>query len=277
MSSNKYILLIFSLFLFGCGSKSNSGIEADQNQSIINGIEVTKSDIISKHSVLIYFYQKNASTDPRPEVVGQCSGVIIGKKSILTAAHCFTDPKIKRKNFLEVYFTQSGDELYKLEQSGLMINGTDISPHPYYNTSERSPFDLAVVTLSKPIPTGFEPIEILPYNVELKINDVVIPAGYGRRTEVDGIYNHRLNKSLGVPIIEDWGTHFIVNQANSSGICSGDSGGPTFLSSKGKLYLAGINQGLIPLSEGSKVKCQNQGVVVKVQTHKTWILDNIAN
>lgn len=265
---------IFFLLLSSCGQKNNSGnLEINKKQSIINGLEVTSSDPIAKYTVLIHSYQVSKNTDPKPNGFSLCTGVIIGKKTILTAAHCLSkeDP-VKKISVMEVFFGLSSETLKNAPKAF----GTLVSPHPYYKSDTLSEnFDLAVVKLATEIPSGFSPISILPSEVELQVGDMVFPAGYGRSTDL-GVNNaptasYRLNKSAGLRISEDWGTFFYVDQVKGSGVCSGDSGGPTFVQSKGRLYLVGITHGFA-IEKGKPSTCLSKGMLVKVQTYKAWIL-----
>ena len=73
-----------------------------------------------------------------------------------------------------------------------MINAVQYSQHPFYDTKTPRHFDMAIMTLNEAIPMGFEPISILPIDVELKLGDILIPAGFGKTADNEADVNNNI-------------------------------------------------------------------------------------
>jgi secreted trypsin-like serine protease len=264
-------------FLLACGGmqESVSGLKLStnlQSAKIIGGVEVGPSDQLKKHTVLINAFTVNALTETKPSIISMCTGIVIGKRSILTAAHCLPQylENPKKYNVMEIIFTTDSS----VDES-LKIFATKMIPHPSYLESKLKDFDLSIVHLANDIPAGYEPVMFLPNAIELKLGESLTALGFGVKVEESLNTNTHLNKVTGLPILEDLGTVLIVDQSQGKGICSGDSGGPAFYFYQGLPYLAGINQGSqFPIGVVNN-KCRQTGVMVKIQTFKTWIQKNI--
>lgn len=254
------------------GLKSQGTLRLQSQQNILGGFQVLPSDPLRKHVVLIRSYTLKEVTDKKPNTFSVCTGIIVSDQHILTAAHCLPEDDKMSKLVVEVHFTTDTKEP---DEQHAMAYAIKMKEHEEYHVGKRSHFDLAILKISKTIPEDYEPVAILPAAVELVAGDTVVALGFGLKNDSPKIESTTLNKVSGVPVLEDQGTQILLDQTAGKGICSGDSGGPTFFYYQGKHYLLGVNESVVGLTPDSKPTCKSNGLIVKAQTFKPWILKAI--
>jgi hypothetical protein len=174
-----------------------------------------------------------------------CSGTLIARNLVLTAAHCVDGMK-NTKQFV-VLFGQGEDDPQAVTvpvaafQSYLPKEGSRYFPN----------FDIAWVKLEGEAPAGYEPAEILRSADQLKPlvgkTDAVLLSGFGR-TKTDcpsteaGCSGQRLQVQTYLRRFVN-AAHFqqlmIIGPKPLFGTCSGDSGGSAFAQVNGRWYVLG--------------------------------------
>lgn len=136
---------------------------------ITGGTEVKKDSDIAKHTVRF----------------GSCTGSIIDKQWILTAAHCVGG------NF------NPDNPNSMIEYTGYgLVRAERAVVHPDYASGTlKQPADVALIKLRNPIPEGFKPVE-LGTEKELVAGDKVILAGTGLQGKNFNILKEKLAKRI---------------------------------------------------------------------------------
>jgi len=192
-----------------------------------------------------------------------CSGVVIARRAILTAAHCVTGAGAWR-----VHWRGPDNAIMLIEPKSIRI-------HPDYNANAvrnrgRS-IDLAVITLSEPLPSSFEPIN-LSDTVNIQAGDIITVAGFGLTDDKNRKSLGKLNR-VDLSVIEPNGHSTILvwladPASNGMGGCHGDSGGPmlyegaliaitTWTTGEGKRDCGALTQGVL------------------IEPHRDWIMKAI--
>ena len=203
-----------------------------------------------------------------------CTGVVVGNNLVLTAAHCFVNSeKSKVKSYGGYVITSvnlnhlNGKSIYAIDKVAL---------HPDWNGTFH---DVALVTTTSALPGTLKILPVIKSLEELSADKSLHLIGYG--TTGDG------RSDSGVMRRSESVIHSEINKQNYSGIsilnqirvkdiggkpsqaCSGDSGGPAFAKSSGKLL--GIVSGMHSFVQ-SDVTCNGGDAnYTFIQPYIEWI------
>ena len=195
-----------------CGALGVLGSMSGSSIAIYNGAECTV-----ERSPVVKLNMRSAINT----AIGSCSGTIIGPRAVLTAAHCLDEDVAT----VLVWLGEAGSPQYVAES---------FVHYPGFAFGQ-SGLDVGVVFLSEDLPRT--PVPILTSRPGV-LGETAIIAGFGRSensetsklragsTTVAGVTATYLESLYAPP---------------SSSICSGDSGGPIFLSQGGAWIIAGIS------------------------------------
>jgi V8-like Glu-specific endopeptidase len=151
-----------------------------------------------------------------------CSAVLVSPRVLLTAAHC-VDPAFRGATTVTVRATNEPDD--SALSASDFIDVTTHSLPPQWNPSEQqSPFDLAALLLARP--ANVAPAELLRSLPALAGQRIRV-VGYGR-TSASAASSSGTRRSAELPVTNLTATGIEFGSAGATGICSGDSGGPSF-------------------------------------------------
>ena len=154
-----------------------------------------------------------------PAGAGFCSGTVLSRTKILTAAHCVGAPESMR-----IYDRDAQNAPVLLEVSSVTIHPDFHAAAP--KTREKS-IDLAIVTVKNALPERFQPAN-LTQPQRLELGDTLTLAGFGVTQENEGASSGTLLQGDVLLRAPKSDVLFWLDNPNSLGACTGDSGGPVF-------------------------------------------------
>lgn len=188
-----------------------------------------------------------------------CSGVLIDKDLLLTAAHCISEEKVTN----EIYFGGNFSKPMKAPVRQIDRHRT----HPDWNQINAYG-DLALAHFEGGLPEGYTPIAVAT-RLLVKEGDSVDLAGYGTsKPSRVGTGSGKLRKtSVTIKDIQDGEPFLLLDQSKGHGACYGDSGGPAMAMINNVLTLLGIASYVEPAD------CSETSSYTKPDFYSDWIVE----
>ncbi len=156
-----------------------------------------------------------------------CTGSLIAKDLVLTAAHCVE----KNPERVFIVFAENVEKAspeFQREARGYLLN-----PH-WRHSWEKGKGDLALVHFGGKLPGGYSPIKLAPEDLKLRMGSTVKMMGYGVSDgftkEGSGVLREMKTKLREVVSATE-----VMSDGWHSSVCFGDSGGPAFIK-KGRAW-----------------------------------------
>ncbi|OYZ15971.1 MAG: hypothetical protein B7Y39_16325 [Bdellovibrio sp. 28-41-41] len=252
---------------------------------IVNGYIADKTNPLRNHMVMVLsrFQKDDYSSDVLSTL---CTGTLVDHKTVLTAAHCFPKNTISTQIIASInLFCSSGFN------QRMVYEAYNVNIHPKYqhktSPSSTSPdFDIATVKFDGLLPPEYSPLPLVPVDIRQEMNNPasqLVMIGYGRtHTNDDSLpelryvtkaWDQLLLVKDSVNLIDRSGL-VSVNQADSHGGCSGDSGGPLLVAENGAYKIMGVASYIESVSE-SKLCEQGQIFYTYVPSYWDWIQEQL--
>lgn len=234
---------------------------------------------VSRAQAFIVGGSSVAASDPVAKVTAAlesrlgwiCTGTIVASDILITAAHCVDGAP----STLLVTFARDVRSARAVRRQVISYRTADAWNNG--NVSGADQGDIAVVRFRGGLPAGYQAATLLPATgklAQLAKDQAVTLAGYGV-TGMSPQTGSGLLRKVTVKIAGFLGrTEVVLDQRQGKGACHGDSGGPAFVSSGGKLYAWGVTNRGYP--DFAPDDCKQMSVYTNINAYRPWITQVIA-
>lgn len=273
MSRRYFFLISFLLMTFSCQkpfSENSALIAGNEDSAIVNGQVVTNKDVpFSKLAIMLLGRDAHGN-------IYLCTGSLIRKDLILTAAHCAVGIQEQIAIFSPNRDDSSADRLVVKKQIHLgYISKAESS-------DKNKPMDdIAILKINASAPAGYIVLPLLDSQQVPKNEISFLAAGYGSTTgrPVEDSGSGQLRVKTLKAKIKSAEPVFVVDQA-AGGVCSGDSGGPAVAVLDNKVYVAGVAAQvsyfkLLERYWPGYDSCKDESIYTNVAYYSQWIKEAI--
>lgn len=245
---SRFVLVTSLLALGACAPEIDPDFDDGAADAAIDGTNKIYGGSVTTqwyHDATVSIH--NRSSTGSTTVSPFCSGTLIEDDIVLTAGHCVASGSgVVSASRVTVYV---GDDP-SADLSSHDYTVSEVYRHPSYNSSTTD-YDMALLRLSSPITEGYTPVPALPASLGFTSADVGMNlnfAGFGY--DESGGYGYKLQVDLplgGLGCTVDGcgssgSTARMISYEQDGGVgpCSGDSGGPAFVTRSGTVYVGGM-------------------------------------
>ncbi|MBL0217655.1 MAG: serine protease [Myxococcales bacterium] len=220
-----------------------------------------------------------ATPDQFPSVVaielggGLCSGTLITKDWVLTAAHCVSPAVIGMSQSqitasVKVHFGTVNIRT----APGTIVRASETIPHTGFDINNLGVHDIGLIKLATPV-TNVTPLPINLVTADAPVGMALTMVGFGATAQGGGgsVGIEYIVAQTSIACAANVGTDanlLCFNQLSGKGKCEGDSGGPSFAAVRGAQVQVGIT------SFGDQ-NCAQFGADTRVDAEKAFLLQHV--
>lgn len=276
------LLLTAGLGLTACAPQADlANLETQSQTGIVNGAAVEDQDRISASTVALYFARPQVGS-AIGDVQNFCTGTLISRTIVLTAAHCLSDvakmmgipleelvPNIRIGFGTQVVKSLSDSRVIFREVAAARVHEKYVIDSVRQATKVPM-YDIGLVRLAAPAPATAQAVKLVSNATALVKGRELVLAGFGLTNglpRVSAKQMMKVNVKVDNPALT--AVQFTYRVEGGRSACSGDSGGPAYVAnSKGELLVVGVT------SWGDQF-CQILGAYTSVPVFVPWIQQTI--
>lgn len=242
-----------------------------QSHAVVGGVDTTSKSLPSylnfddlqkmqSHTVVVL----NAQV---PGTHSRCSGTLISKNVVLTAAHCVPD------SLQEIYVVPATYEFVVMARKRII----KAVVHPNYKSFEIPKFnkpnwDLALVKFEGDLPEAYHPTTWINSFFPGADRFWLYVAGYGKSdTDQDDSGELRFSRVTIEKAMLTANESFMQgNQSPGEGICKGDSGGPAYIKIQNQFYVIGVVSAIVG-------GCRGTSYFNQTLFYQNWISETLSS